>query len=246
MIIMNKEIPLRILNKLKSVQAKRAKTLIEHIIKKGYITTEELKLKYGYAHPPRAARDVGEQGIPLKTIRIKGTDGRTIAAYEFEDFRKITRDKLGGRKIFPKQFKEQLHINSKCNCYICMEKYDERYLQIDHRIPYEVVGDSSPKNRDITDYMLLCGSCNRAKSWSCEHCENGSTKKNPNICRTCYWAYPQKYNHIAEKNLRRLDLVWLGEEVGDYDTILLESKKQFTFLPAYVKDVLKKHVHNNT
>ena len=43
-----------------SVTGKRPKTVIDHILKRGHITTEELKNKYGYDHPPRAARDVRE------------------------------------------------------------------------------------------------------------------------------------------------------------------------------------------
>ena len=38
---------------------------------------------YGYQHPPRAARDVRELGIPLVTFRIKSSDGRSIGAYKF-------------------------------------------------------------------------------------------------------------------------------------------------------------------
>src|SRR3989338_8966808 len=230
---MKEKIPSEFLKKLKSIQAKRPKTVIDHIIKHGHITTEELEDKYGYAHPPRAARDVREQGIPLKTTRVKGSDGRTIAAYKF-----------GGRKIFSKKFKEELLHNSDCKCYICMEKYEDRYLQVDHRIPYEVAGDVDHNNRNTKSYMLLCGSCNRAKSWSCEHCDNWKNKKNPSICQSCYWAFPEKYTHIAEKKLRRLDLVLVDEETKEYDSILKESKRLSTSLPTHVKDVLRKHIKN--
>jgi hypothetical protein len=48
---------------LKSVVAKRPKTVIDHILKHGFITTENLKNLYGYNHPPRAVRDVKEHGI---------------------------------------------------------------------------------------------------------------------------------------------------------------------------------------
>jgi len=52
--------PLKFLKKLKTIKKKRAKTVIDHIVKKGFITTEELEKKYEYNHPPRAARDVRE------------------------------------------------------------------------------------------------------------------------------------------------------------------------------------------
>ena len=48
--------PKEFLELCKSVTAKRPKTVIDHILKHGHITTEELRNKYGYDHPPRAAR----------------------------------------------------------------------------------------------------------------------------------------------------------------------------------------------
>lgn len=68
-----------------SVTAKRPKTVIDHILEHGFITTEELKETYGYNHPPRAVRDVREHGIPVETFRVTGSDGRKIAAYRFGD-----------------------------------------------------------------------------------------------------------------------------------------------------------------
>ncbi len=46
------------LDLLYSVKEKRPKTVIQHILKNGFITTEELKNTYGYNHPPRAVRDL--------------------------------------------------------------------------------------------------------------------------------------------------------------------------------------------
>jgi hypothetical protein len=54
------------LDLLKSVTAKRPKTVIDHILQYGFITTEDFKNKYGYNHPPRAVRDVKEYGIPIE------------------------------------------------------------------------------------------------------------------------------------------------------------------------------------
>ena len=52
------QLPQNVLDKLNSVSAKRPATVIQHILKYGFITTEELKETYGYHHPPRAIRDV--------------------------------------------------------------------------------------------------------------------------------------------------------------------------------------------
>lgn len=62
--------PKEFLDLLNSVTAKRPRTVIQHILESGFITSEELKNKYGYNHPPRAARDVREYGIPLVTYRV--------------------------------------------------------------------------------------------------------------------------------------------------------------------------------
>jgi hypothetical protein len=86
----------------RKVTAKRPRTVIDHILKHGYITTEDLQKQYGYDHPPRAARDVREQGIPLETFKMKGAHGRMIAAYRFADVSLIEHHKLGvNRAGFP-------------------------------------------------------------------------------------------------------------------------------------------------
>ena len=185
------KLPQEFLERLKTVSAKRPKTVIDHILKHGHITTEELSDKYGYNHPPRAARDVREQGIPLETFRVTGKHGRKIGAYRFGDPGKTKSAKLGGRRTWPKDFKETLLESHGSRCGVCFTNYESRYLQIDHRIPYEVGGESAG-DPETPRFMLLCGSCNRAKSWSCEHCENWTTERSPEICQTCYWASPRK------------------------------------------------------
>ncbi len=115
-------------------------------------------------------KDVSDQGIPIERFSVKDSQNRTIAAYRFGDLSKVRNDTLAGRKGFSKAFKQSLIERYGCQCNICLTEYEARYLQIDHRIPYEVAGDSYETERDSGEYMLLCRSCNRAKSWSCEHC----------------------------------------------------------------------------
>lgn len=226
------------LDQLKAVTAKRAKTVIEHILKHGDITTEELSEVYGYDHPPRAARDVREQGIPLVTFRIMGSHGKIIGAYKFGDPSKIKDGKLGGRKIWPKSFKDDLIGMSGLRCCVCNATYESRYLQIDHRVPYEVGGDPVEKP-DNTDFMLLCGSCNRAKSWSCEHCRNWTVDQVVKVCQTCYWAKPEDHAHVALRLIRRLDVIWIDDETLQYDQLLKLSKFEQKAFPEFVKDVLR-------
>ena len=119
-----------------TITNKRAKIVINHIIKHGFITTRDLEVTYGYSHPPRAARDVREAGIPLETFNVKSSEGKTIAAYRFGDLNKIQHDKIRGRQVFSKGFKSQLYALCNGRCAICNGVFEERYLQIDHRIPY--------------------------------------------------------------------------------------------------------------
>ncbi len=235
----NPKLPPQFLKRVKAVTDKRPRTVIQHILTHGHITTEELREKYGYNHPPRAARDVRDQGIPLETFRVEGSDGRKIAAYRFADLSKVRRGFLGGRRTFPKAFKGMLLESSRGRCQVCGQPYEERYLQIDHRVPYEVSGDVEFDGRDAASYMLLCGSCNRAKSWSCEHCDNWTKLKSPGTCAVCYWASPESYKHVALQDARRLDLVWLGDETKTYDELRGRADTSTESMPEYVKKILK-------
>lgn len=202
--------------KLRRVKGKRAKAVIQHILKHGYVTTEQLREKYGYHHPPRAIRDVKEQGIPLEMFRVKGSGGRKIAAYKFGNLSQARNKQLAGRRAFPKAFKQTLVDAYGARCLICCTDYPSRCLQIDHRIPFEVIGEPTGE-RNVEDYMLLCGSCNRAKSWSCEHCKNWEVEHDPSLCKSCYWASPTEYSHIALRLIRRLDITWTEQEVQEYN-----------------------------
>jgi len=207
------------------------------------VTTEELRSHYGYNHPPRAARDVRDQGIPLVTVRVKGPDGRSIAAYKFGHPDAVQAGRLGGRRVFAKGLKEKLYRNSRGKCSICLQHYDERYLQVDHRVPYEVAGEAIAKGRRAVDFMLLRGSCNRAKSWSCEHCPNWKEAKSVPICASCYWADPDSYRHVALREERRLDIVWSGLEVGTYERLKAQARARAQPFPTYVKAALRRHLN---
>ena len=221
---------------------KRAKIVIDHILRHGYITSDDLASTYGYKHPPRAVRDVREQGIPIETFRVKSDDGRTIAAYRFGDPTKVRRGKLSGRQTYSKAFKHRLVNEQACRCAICLESYENRYLQIDHRVPYEVEGEAVEGEGDTRQFMLLCGSCNRAKSWSCEHCVNWTEKKIAHVCRLCYWANPESFQHIALQDIRRLEIVWSREEVRTYDRLQAIAKTAKVPMPKYVKRVLQRYL----
>ena len=236
-----KDVDPKILELCDKVTAKRARTVIDHIIKHGQITTEELQEIYGYDHPPRAARDVRENGVPLKTRRISSNrTGRQIGVYEFDDPSKIKKGRIGGRSAFSKRFREALLDKYGSADAVTGIRMDSRYLQIDHRIPYEVVGDIDFNEDNLEDYMLLDASSQRAKSWSCEHCKNWIDIHDPEVCATWYWAYPDNYNHIAMDSVRRLDIVWTGDETDVFERLRRVADREGVYVTDLVKDLLDK------
>jgi len=243
---MAQKFPKEFIELIESITNRRAKIVIDHILEHGFITTEDLENKYGYSHPPRAVRDVRETGIPIETFRVKSSENKNIAAYRFGDINKVQKFRLEGRKTFSKELKAKLFIAGNNKCYICNSAYDERYLQIDHRIPYEVNGDKYRINNDVHDFMLLCGSCNRAKSWSCEQCSNWNTGKNPDTCLHCYWSNPLNYNHIALKKIRRIEIQWEENEVEYFDKLLKIAQKKKIELPDVIKEIVKFHILNKS
>lgn len=219
----------------RSVDAKRARTVIDHILEHGIITNEELSELYGYDHPPRAIRDVRENGIPLVTHNVVSPKtGRRMGAYTFDDISKIKAGRVGGRKAFSKQFKQDLIAAYGAKDAVTGERLDERYLQIDHRVPYEIAGDDGGA-LDTKDFMLLDASSNRAKSWSCEHCNNFLSKHDPNVCQLCFWASPEDYQHIAGTPSRRVELVWTGGEVAEFESLKGQALASGLEIAAFLK-----------
>jgi len=217
--------PKEFLDLLESVTAKRPRTVIRHILEHGFITSEELKDSYGYNHPPRAARDVRELGIPLVTYRVTGNDGRSVAAYRFGDPADVKNSlsKAAGRTALSKALKQALIEKYGSKCFVYLETMDESVLQVDHRIPYEIGGEHD--ENDIDYFMLLCPSANRAKSWTCEHCENWK-RKDIGFCMRCFWAYPENYDHAAGKPEKIISLVFTGDEIADYEKLVRLSGEE--------------------
>lgn len=130
-------------------------------------------------------------------------------------------------------------VRSGCKCGVCLTEYEARYLQVDHRVPYEVGGEGGGESA-ADEFQLICGSCNRVKSWSCEHCTNWTDDKQVKVCQTCYWANPENYKHVALRPIRRLDVTWTDEETREFDQLAQRAKKADQPLPEFVKAVLRK------
>lgn len=225
---------------LDAVTNKRARFVIDTILDKGFCSTEDLK-NGGYEHAPRAARDVRELGIPLETFKIKDSTGKSIAAYKFGDWEKAKNTnqlaKTSGRTQLTEKLKKKLlkRYGARCNLY--GEVYPERLLQPDHRIPYEIGGD--PDDMLDTDYfMLLSPSANRDKSWACEHCMNWS-EKNVDMCKTCYYAYPENYEHIAGEKERKLNIVFKSDDIELYDKLVEQAEIHNISYQSVVKRMIR-------
>jgi hypothetical protein len=105
-------------------------------------------------------------------------------------------------------------------------------------VPYEVGGEGKGESHP-EEFQLICGSCNRAKSWSCEHCTNWTKTLDPKVCMACYWASPECYKHIAMRPVRRLELVWTEQEVANFDRLSKAARKRGQSLPEFIKACLR-------
>ena len=132
-------------------------------------------------------------------------NGKNIAAYKFGDQETAKKTnqlaRTSGRTQLTGKLKNALieEYGARCNLY--GEQFPARLLQPDHRIPYEIGGDSTDMS-NTDSFMLLSPSASRDKSWACEHCTNW-TEKEISMYQTCYYTYPEKYQHIAGKKEKR-------------------------------------------
>lgn len=225
-------IPKELLKRIAGVTNKRARFVLDSIVKTGVVTTEEIN-RAGYDHPPRAAQDVRDLGFRLRTIKVKHTNGRSIAAYMFDEGELELGKK--GRRLLPKKERDALIHAAGDKCQICGAGHN---LQVDHRIPYEVAGES--QRGEEQPYQVLCGSCNRKKSWACEHCQNWLQIKSLDVCRSCYWAEPTAYGHVAMQQQRRVEILWVGDEVTDFERVSDEAERHQRSVPEEIKRILKK------
>lgn len=206
---------------------KRAIAVLKALLSRGTISTDELA-KMGYEHPPRAVGDVRDAGIPIVTgSAISERTGRRMAVYSFGDPSQIQDGRVGGRSALPKAFKAALIARYGSVDCITGAQLDGRVLQIDHRIPFRIAGDAGLGDQDVESYMLLDASSQRAKSWSCEHCPNAGARDSI-VCATCFWAFPEKYDHIATQQIRRTDVTWQGDDVAVHDRLKTEAERRKT------------------
>lgn len=222
---------------------KRPRIVLEKILQNGSVSTYELG-QLGYDQPPRAAQDLKEHGVALTVTYGKHpTTGNRMAIYSLDIDNPLKYGGFEGRKAFPKKFREELLSLFRHRCNICNMEYPDTILQLDHRIPYLVEGE--PEKLKDSEFQLLCGSHQRLKSWACEHCRNRHDQL-PNVCRTCYWAFPDgKYEHIATNPERRVDVTWQGEtEIREFNELELLAERHsidiHTLLKTMARELIRK------
>ena len=212
-----KPIPAKLQERINDITNKRARIVLDTIVKNGSISTAELK-KLGYDHPPRAPMDAKDLGFAIARVITRNSEGRVMAIYMFDE--RELNPALTGRIVLPKKERQGIIKGKGSKCALCGATHN---IQVDHRIPFQVAGESQRDEED--PYQLLDGSCNRKKSWACEHCENWLKQKDFDTCRTCYWASPEDYTHIAMRQERRIDIVWVGDEVKQFTNIETAAKR---------------------
>jgi hypothetical protein len=60
------------------------------------------------------------------------------------------------------------------------------------------------------------------------------------IYGACYWASWEDYDHVTMRGMRRLDVVWEGKEVGDFEAVADAAKETEQSMPQFVKRVLRR------
>lgn len=214
-------LPDEFIARIQAVTNKRARIVLDRIAKNGSITTEELE-EIGYDHPPRARMDAIDLGFPMTTTRVRSQNGKkSIAAYTFDLLGKFDERGKAGRVALPKKKRSEIIAKAGNKCELCGATHD---LQVDHRVPYQVAGESLKD--DANPYMALDGSCNRRKSWACEHCKNFSDERQVKTCKECYWANPEEHKHVAMQPLRRADIVWNDGECKVFDRFRTKCKRE--------------------
>lgn len=179
--------------------SKRARLVAEIILERGACTTGELEER-GYAHPPRAVRDLRDAGVEIEMKRVSYEDPNSgTRKYQAEYSIVGTDPTKKSRRAVPKKIADAVKSSGKCE--VCGA---ESRLQVDHRVPFDIAGESYP--HVVEEFMPLCPSCNRAKSWTCESCPN-QEHKDPSVCGSCMWASPLDYRHVATQQVREVRAV---------------------------------------
>jgi len=127
----------------------RAKRALNFLLENGTVTTGDL-LAAGYAHPPRAIRDLKDAGFEVSS-KLVTVDGRRMSEYTLVD--SVT-EGGGQRRPVSHRFRNHVFEVHGHRCAVCGVVFITRQLQLDHRVPFHVGGD--PVIPTVDDFMPLC------------------------------------------------------------------------------------------
>ena len=216
----------------------RVATLLREILRNGSVTTEDLQ-RLRLSEPRRARQDAIDRGFPVVRETVLSTNGRHIASYSLGSAAGIIAGRKG-RAAIPKVFRRKLLAHYGSRDAITGAVLDPGVLTVDHRVPYQIGGDEGLAEQDVSAFMLLDGSSQRSKSWSCENCPNFLVEKSPQVCLTCFWASPERYEHIATENIRRTDIVWQGADVPVHDHLREKAGSEGLTVLDFLKRLARK------
>ena len=228
------------LESLLQTLGKRPKAVLTRLLENESVSTYELGV-LGYDQPPRAAQDLKEHGVKLRVTHGKHPEtGNRMGIYWLDDEQPLLDGTFNGRQAFPKDFRRKVFNEYQSHCLFCGVALEDSRLQIDHRIPYQIAGEINTNN--VAEFMPLCSSHQRTKSWACEHCPN-YTVKNGAVCKGCYWAIPDgPYDHVATIRERRLVLTWSSAEIEDFITLSAAAKDSNQPPSEFVKRILSEEM----
>ena len=66
--------------------------------------------------------------------------------------------------------------------------------------------------------------------------------KDKSICRSCYWAYPEGYTHIGMCQVRRVDLLWEGDDVRVYEALQQRAISLEKEIPELIKEIINREI----
>ena len=61
-------------------------------------------------------------------------------------------------------------------------------------------------------------------------------------CATCYWSGTEDYAHLALRNVRRLELCWLGEATVEYETLHDRARQAGQSLADFAKMIMRSSI----
>lgn len=217
--------------RIDAVTSPRARFVLNYIVDHGYVTADDIQ-DAGYREHRRAVMDCRDLGFTIKNSRVRSPQGGTVGAWTLDLDAELGAGRAG-RRQYPRTFRLRLLERATGRCEMCGAPEADRNLQIDHRVPFEI--DPGSGELDPGEYQMLCGSCNRTKSWTCEtECPNWQARE-LGVCRTCMWAEPNDYQHVATIPRRQVTITWVGEDVTAFDELRAAANAAGMDLPSFVR-----------